>query len=73
MINSVNETSKDVSNKNATNGHINPLKSSNKIDDDSNINDNDDKEDSKHVTKCFDNVKDDKISGDHVEANSEEK
>ena len=59
--------------KNATNGHINPLKSYSKIHDDSNINNNDDKEDSKHATKCFDNVKDDKISDDHVEANSEEK
>ena len=58
---------------NATNDHINPLKSDSKIHDDSNINNNDDKEDSKHATKCFGNVKDDKISGDHVEANSEEK
>ena len=37
---------------NATN--INPLKSDSKIHDDSN--NNDDKEDSKHATKCFDNA-----------------
>ena len=70
-INSVNETSNDVGIKNATNRHINPLKSESKINDDSN--NNDDREDSKHAIKCFDNVKDDDISCDHVEANSEEK